>query len=87
MNTMQDLDSTILLSITPTFRSVFELDDLVLSRYLDASHVAAWDSLNHISLIVELENLAGIVFTTDDLASMVNVGSLVDILIAKGYTG
>ena len=87
MNTMHDLDSTILLSITPTFRSVIELDDLVLSRDLDASHVAAWDSLNHISLIVELENLAGIVFNTDDLASMVNVGSLVDILIAKGYKG
>jgi acyl carrier protein len=87
MNTMQDLDSTILLSITPTFRSVFELDDLILSRDLDASRVEAWDSLNHISLIVELENLAGIIFTTDDLASMINVGSLVDILIAKGYKG
>ena len=87
MQQMQNLESAILLSVTPTFRSVFELNDLVLTRDLDASRVEAWDSLNHISLIVELENLAGIVFTTDDLASMVNVGSLVDILIAKGYTG
>ncbi len=87
MHKVQDMERMVLLAITPTFRSVFELDDLVLSRDLDASRVPAWDSLNHISLIVELESATGVVFSTDDLASMVNVGSLVDVLIAKGYKG
>lgn len=87
MHKVQDIERMVLLAITPTFRSVFELDDLVLSRDLDASRVPAWDSLNHISLIVELESATGVVFSTDDLASMVNVGSLVDVLIGKGYKG
>jgi acyl carrier protein len=70
--------------ITPVFRSVFEDDKLVVSRALNANMVAEWDSLNHITLVVELEQLTGTQFTSDELASMADVGGLIDCLAGKG---
>jgi acyl carrier protein len=70
--------------ITPVFRSVFEDERLVLNRELNASMVENWDSLNHITLVVELEQLTGAQFTTDELASMADVGGLIDCLADKG---
>jgi len=70
--------------ITPVFRSVFEDDGLVLDRALNASMVDNWDSLNHITLVVELEQITGAQFTSDELASMADVGGLIDCLAAKG---
>jgi acyl carrier protein len=80
-------DESIIAAITPVFREVFEDDALRVTRDLDASQVESWDSLNHITLIVELETLTGISFTTDELASMATVGDLVDLLGKKGYSG
>jgi acyl carrier protein len=70
--------------ITPVFRSVFEDDKLVLNRALNASMVENWDSLNHITLVVELEQITGAQFTSDELASMADVGGLIDCLAGKG---
>ena len=70
--------------ITPVFRSVFEDDRLVLDRALNASMVENWDSLNHITLVVELEQITGAQFTSDELASMADVGGLIDCLAEKG---
>lgn len=80
-------DQDILKRITPVFRRVFEDDGLVVTRELNASQVAKWDSLNHISLVLELESTLGCRFTTDELASMANVGDLVDLLKRKGLGG
>ena len=70
--------------ITPIFRTVFEDENLVVTPDLNAQLVANWDSLNHITLVVELERAAGVQFTTDELATMVNVGSLLASLAGKG---
>ncbi len=70
--------------ITPVFRSVFENDSLTVTRDLQAQMVQNWDSLNHIALIVELEQTLGVQFTTDELAEMVDVGHLIDCLARKG---
>ncbi len=77
----------VIATITPIFREVMEDDDLDVHRELDANQVEAWDSLSHITLIVELENLYDVQFTTDDLASMATVGDLVDGLIARRQPG
>ncbi len=70
--------------ITPVFRTVFEDERLVVNRELNAQMVQNWDSLNHITLVVELEQTAGVQFTTDELAAMVDVGNLIDCLARKG---
>jgi acyl carrier protein len=86
-STRPDVEQGVIEAITPVFREVFEDEDLVITRELDARQVENWDSLNHITLIVELEQVAGIQFTTDEIASMANVGDLIDCLIRKGFSG
>ena len=81
------LEQDIIAKITPVFREVMESDGLKVTRSLDASQVEAWDSLSHITLVVELEHQMGLVFTTDELASMATVGDFIDCVVAKGYTG
>lgn len=69
--------------LEPIFRDVLD-PGLMLAEDLDASKVPQWDSLNHISLVVAIEGDFGIELTVDELASMRNVGDLVDILVRKG---
>jgi acyl carrier protein len=82
----EDTERQILNKITPIFREVFEDDTLVVHPELDAHQVEAWDSLNHITLVVELETLFDLQFTTDELASMKNVSDLIKCFIKKGYS-
>ena len=77
----------ILESLTPIFREVFEDPGLVLSDSLSAIDVENWDSLNHITLIVEIESLTGLSLSTDDLVNLKDVGDFVRLLSDKGYRG
>ena len=78
-------EKEIISKITPVFRRVMEDENLVLTRDLNASHVDAWDSLNHITLVVELEATLNMQFTTDELVKMATVGDLIDCVIQKGH--
>jgi acyl carrier protein len=72
--------------ITGRLQSIFRdvLDPtLVLTDDLDASKVPSWDSLNHITLIVEIEQQFGVELTTDELADLRNVGDMVTLLEHK----
>lgn len=70
--------------ITPVFQQVFNRPDLVVDHALTATQVEEWDSLNHISLIVALEEKFGFEFSTEELAGMQNVGDFLDVLVKKG---
>ena len=72
-----------LVRLEPIFRDILD-PDLRLTEDLDATRVPQWDSLNHISLVVAIEGDFGIELTIDELASLRNVGDLVNVLIAKG---
>jgi acyl carrier protein len=71
--------------ITPVFRGVFDDPSLELTDELSAHNVENWDSLNHITLIVELESLTGLSFTTEELVDLQNVGDFVTLMMKKGY--
>lgn len=72
----------ILARLTPTFQEVLN-PNIVMTEDLDASQVEEWDSLNHISLIVGIENEFECEFTTEELAQMLTVGDFVDVLMRK----
>ncbi len=76
----------ILTILEPVYRNVLESPDLVVTRELSAHDVETWDSLNHITLIVEIEMLSGLEFVTDELIDLQNVGDFVDLMISKGYS-
>jgi|TARA_B100001059_G_scaffold205367_1_gene215367 acyl carrier protein len=69
--------------IESTFREVFNDPDLIISREMAASDIEAWDSLNHIRLIVALEMELEITFDTDQVAELMNVGELISHIESK----
>jgi acyl carrier protein len=68
----QQIDTT----LTSIFRSLFRKPDLELRDDLTARDVQGWDSLNHVNLIIQIEEQFGIRFRNDEVARLANVGDL-----------
>jgi acyl carrier protein len=77
------MTNNIISRIEPTFREVFNNPDLIISGEMVASDIEAWDSLNHIRLIVALEMELEITFDTDQVAELMNVGELISHIESK----
>jgi acyl carrier protein len=59
-------------------RDVFDDENLVATPELTANDVEGWDSVNHITLVVAIEEAFGIKFKSAELEKMKNVGQLVE---------
>ena len=77
------MTNNIISRIEPTFREVFNNPDLIISGEMVASDIEAWDSLNHIRLIVDREMELEITFDTDQVAELMNVGELISNIESK----
>lgn len=64
--------------LTTILRDVFDDESIVATPKMTASDVKDWDSVNHITLIVAIEEEFGIKFNTAELEKMKNVGQMVD---------
>lgn len=69
--------------LTGVFQEALEDETLVLTSDLTANDVPNWDSLNHIRLIVSIEEAFGIKFSTLEVTEFKNVGDLVDLILSK----
>lgn len=69
--------------LTEVFQEVFEDDDLALSRETTAADVEGWDSLMHVTLIVNAERAFGVRFSSSEVAALETVGELVDLIDSK----
>jgi acyl carrier protein len=69
--------------LTQIFRSLFRNESLVLRDELTAHDVPGWDSLNHVNLIIQVEEELGIRFRNDEVARLANVGELKQLIRAK----
>lgn len=49
--------------------------------------VSGWDSLNHTTLVLELEEAFDVAFDFDELDRIVTVSAIVELLQAKGVEG
>lgn len=65
------------------FRKVFETPDLEISGDTVADDIPTWDSLNHINLILALEEEFGIQFASQEVMSMASVSDLYTLLETK----
>lgn len=65
------------------FREVMDSPNLVLTDDLTASKVKGWDSLNHVTLVMTLEEHFKVRFTTREVMGWRNVGEMLDWLSAK----
>src|SRR5260221_60431 len=65
------------------FREVLDSPDLILSDELTAPKVQGWDSLNHVTLVMTLEDQFRVKFTTREVMGWRNVGQMLDCLQGK----
>ena len=66
--------------LTEIFRQVFENDALAIQRETSAKDIEGWDSLMHVTLLVNVEKDFGIRFTSTEVASLKDVGELADLV-------
>jgi acyl carrier protein len=70
--------------VESVFQEVFDDEDLVLTDATSAKTLANWDSFAQVKLIVALEEEFEVKFTTDEVATLSNVGDLKASIRAKG---
>ncbi len=65
------------------FQDVFDDDDLEVGRETDADDIEDWDSLQHVALVVNVERVFGVRFSSLEVAGFDNVGALADLVDKK----
>ncbi len=69
--------------LTGVFRQVFDDETIAIHDAMTANDVEAWDSLNHVNLIVAVEKQFAVRFTTKEVNGLKNVGELVALIGRK----
>ena len=62
------------------FRTVFDDDEIVLTREMTADDIEDWDSLEQINLLVAIEKKFSIKFKLEDVKNLPNVGAMLDLV-------
>lgn len=76
-------DAGIIAELTPLFREVLDVPDLVLTPETRAGDVPGWDSAAHITLVVVVEQRFGVHFNTAEIEELHNVGDLARLIAQK----
>ena len=66
--------------LTEVFRDFFDDDDIVINDETTSDDIEDWDSLEHINLIVAIEQEFEMKFSMGEVTGMKNVGAMVDII-------
>ena len=69
--------------LEPIFHSVFDDDQLVLTTGMSAKDIDAWDSLNHVRLMLAVAKTFKTRFTASEISRLQNVGELADLVDRK----
>ena len=69
--------------INNVFRDVFDDDSIEVNAETTSNDIEDWDSLEHINLVVAVEQEFGIKFNMNEVTTMKNVGEMVDIIIKR----
>lgn len=67
--------------MTEICRDVFEDDSLTVTESTTAADVERWDSLTHLTLVNELEEMFEVAFTLDEVTGSKNLGELLSALM------
>ena len=62
--------------LTTIMASVFRVEQSVVKENASMSDIPAWDSLNHMNLILEIENQYSIQLSGDEIAEMQSVATI-----------
>lgn len=70
-------------ALDEVFEEVFDDESIHVTDATTADDIEDWDSLEHINLVVAIENRFGIKFNMSEVTSMKNVGEMVDIILER----
>lgn len=76
-------EAEILEKVIAVFRDELDDDDIVLTSDSTANDVEEWDSLTHIQLVVAIEKKFNLKFTSKEIISWGNVGSMINSISEK----
>jgi len=83
MSNSQDR-SAVLARIRDIIRVELRQPDLAIEESTTAADVTGWDSLTHVQIIIATEKAFGIRLKSFEVAQLEDVGSLVNIALARG---
>ena len=69
--------------LTEVFADVFDDEEIELTDSTTSDDIEDWESLEHVNLIIAVEQEFGIKFTMGEVTGMKNVGAMVDIIIER----
>ncbi|MGN1167790.1 MAG: acyl carrier protein [Lachnospiraceae bacterium] len=69
--------------LNEVFQDVFDDESIVVSDETTADDIEDWDSLEHINLVVAVEEAFKIKFNMGEVNNMKNVGEMVDIILTR----
>jgi len=69
--------------LNEVFREVFDDESIEVVDNTTAEDIEDWDSLEHINLIVAIENKFGIKFKMNEVTGLKNVGEMVDVILGR----
>lgn len=70
--------------LTNVFREVFDDNTIEICNETTADDIEAWDSFEHINLVVSVEDEFGFKIPMGKTVIMKNVGEMVDIILEMG---
>ncbi|MDD3080422.1 MAG: acyl carrier protein [Paludibacter sp.] len=77
------MNQNFILELNNIFRNVFDDKSIEITPETSAKEIEAWNSMNHILLINEIEKYYNIEFELDELISINTVGDILQILQSK----
>ncbi len=69
--------------LNEVFVDLFDDENIKINDNTTANDIDDWDSLEHINLIVAIEQEFNIKFNMNEVTSMKNVGEMVDIITSR----
>jgi acyl carrier protein len=69
--------------LNQVFRQVLEDDKIELTPQTTAEDVEGWDSMNHVFILVELENRLGVKFQAAEMEELKNIGEMATLIQQK----
>lgn len=69
--------------LTTIFRNVFNDETILLNNEITAHDIGSWDSLSHMLMITEVENVFSIKFKLREINKLKNAGTLVELIESK----
>ena len=73
--------------LIPIFRNVFDDDELIIVETTKAEDIDEWDSLAHIRLVLTIEKVFELRFTSDEISNLANVGDMAKLIMKKQTSG